>query len=694
MRHNTFTAIAPLLAATAVAAFGAPDEPVQLPQFFVPGDRIGAVAVAVPRGDLRPPEPNLGQELLAIPGVASHARAADAMEPLIRGLAFDRVATTVDGLPLLNGSPERTNSPVVILGPAAVTGIRVIKALPSVTLGPATTGGRIALSTDDGPAAGPSQRCSGVLSTMYNGSRDGFTTRGRLVEKAGAYDSTVTFFRNDLGDYAAPDGRQVAARLDDYGASVAAGWHSDTHRFRADFLQRRQRRQEAVSLPLDGKNTDSQVFTANDRWSFGSGALEAIEERAGYAYTDPYITSEDRKAPSLIFAQGTARSLGAGATTRWRLAENDTLAAGVDFARQERRAIRTTAAGLDYIWPDAVYEDTGLFAEWTRRLAPEWKLRLGTRADDVHSNARDADRPALGKPIRDQYVAYNGPGAALVARTDHTGAANALLDWNRHDTWSSFIGGGLTIQPAEVMERYRAFLNALGGDGHGGNAVELGNPALRPERNAALEAGGTWRQALVEVEATGFYYHIDDFILRAPIGTTQPPLAKMVVFGYRNVDVAMSGAEVGATLKPGDAWRIPLTFAVANGHRRDTGIGLAEIPPWEATFAVRYHAADVGLPMAIEAGGRMVGAKDNPAPLDNPLFGNVGGFTVWHARAGVPLGRYVRIEVGIENAFDHRYTEYLTPPVAPFAPASGNLLPGDRIPAPGRAVWSSVTVAW
>src|SRR6185369_970172 len=105
----------------AVLASGrAADAPVQLPDVVVPGERVGALQLAVPRLGLHAPEPNLGNELLAIPGVAGHARAADAMEPFVRGLALDRVATTLNGLPLLNASPERTNSPVVVLGSAAV----------------------------------------------------------------------------------------------------------------------------------------------------------------------------------------------------------------------------------------------------------------------------------------------------------------------------------------------------------------------------------------------------------------------------------------------------------------------------------------------------------------------------------------------------------------------------------------------
>lgn len=665
-----------------------------LPEFFVPGERVGRLELAVPRGDLRPPEPNLGQELLAIPGMFGHSRATDAMEPAIRGLGFDRVTTTINGIPLFNASPERTNSPVVILGPAAASGVTVTKALPSVTLGPIAAGGLIALTTDRGPVEpGSGTPADALLSTTYNGARDGYSVRGRFTARSGAWDAGATFFRNDLGDYTAADGRQVAATLDDYGASASLGWRSTSRRIRAEYLHRRLRRQEAVSLPLDGKNSESQVFTLNDRWSFSSGSLETIEWRAGHASTDPFITSEDRAMPSLVFAKASARSTAGGANSTWRLG-GDKLIAGGDYARQVRRAVRTTAAGKDYIWPNAVYTDVGLFGEWQHVIASACRLRLGARADDVRSDARDADRPALGQPIRQQYVTYNGLAAADVARHDRVGAANALLEWERGHDASAFVGIGVSLQPAQVTERYRAFLNALGGDGRGGNAVELGNPALQSERTWAMEAGGTWRHAWVALEATAYYYRIDDFILRTPVGTTQPPLTRMVVFGYRNVPVDLYGLEAGATLKPAEAWCIPLTFAIADGRRRDTGVGLADMPPWEATAAVRYRGASGRVPIAVEIGGRIVGARNNPAPLDNPLYAHTGGFAAWHARAGVPIGRNLRLEAGLENVFDRSYTEYLTPPVAPSRPASGNLLPGQRVPAPGRSAWLSTTFTW
>jgi iron complex outermembrane recepter protein len=694
-RHGTAALLVGLAvigssAVFAQAAATSTDAPAVLPAYQVTSDRVAGLEARMTRAELRQPEPNLGRELMDIPGVYGHSRAADAMEPNIRGLGFDRVTTTLNGIPLFNGSPERTYSPVVVLGPVAVESVNVIKALPSVALGPITTGGHIELST--GAQSSKLDGSSGYLGTTYNGARSGFSSQGLFAANRGSIDARLTFFRNDLGDYTAPNRKVVAARLDDYGNSAALGWHNDQQQFHAEYLHRRLRLNETVSLPLDGRNSDADIVVAKHRWEPVTGPLQRVELRAGYGYTDPYITSEKRIVPAPIFAQATTRSAAAGVITRWRAGDYGTIATGVDWTREERRAVRTTAAGQDFIWPDAIYADAGAFAEWQRHLTPEWALRIGVRADQVKSDARDVDRLALGRPIRQQFINYNGPDAATIQHRDVVGAGNALLQWKGHAGLSAFVGAGLSEQPAPVTERYRAFLNALGGDGKGGNAVELGNPALRPEQKQETVAGATWTGPAYTLHANLYYYRIRDFINRLPIGTTLPPVAPMVVFGYRNVDADFRGGELGLTLRPAAGLTVPLSFARSDGRNAKTGVSLPEIPPWEGTAALRYDGSFRQTTWWAQAGARLVGAKTNPAPLDNPLYTSAGSFALAHVRAGVRLSSRVRIEVGLENLFNRQYTEYLTPPVAPFQPASGTLRPGDRVPGPARALWTSV--AW
>lgn len=691
---KTATALLLLGAALAPVAImaadgAAPETAIPLPAFLITTIRTAALEIPLPKDELRPPEANVSLALLGIPGVTLQARAADAGEPSIRGLGLDRVTTTFNGLPVSNGSPERTNSPVTMIGGATPAEVLIMKSAPSVTLGPVTTAGHIAIITDHESTDAPDR---GFVTTTYDGNRDGFTAAGLVRARAGAWDLTSSFFHNDLGDYTAGDGRRVAARLLETGGSGAIGWRSPKHRARAEFITRRLQRQETLSLPLDGKNNESHVLTFNERSIIATGPLESLSWRAGLADADPYITSEDRPAPALIYAKGRSRVFGAGVDSRWRAGSDGILAVGADFSRQNRSAVRTTIAGTDHIWPDAWYEDTGVFGEWSSTANPYWQLRVGARGDVVRSDAQAGDQLALGRPIRDQFAIYNGAAARQLARSEFVPALNAVLTWNRSPAFAAFLTAGWSTQPAAVTERYRAFLNALGGDGRGGNAVELGNPTLESERKASVETGASWRARGVDAHATVYYHRVDDFIWRTRIGVTQPPLAPLAVFGYRNVPAEFWGGELKAALKPSSEFSLPVSLGTANGRNRETGVGLPEMPPWEAAAAVHYRALARSLPFFADVGTRLVGARHNPAPFENPLFASAAGFALWHARGRLQLHARLRFEAGIENLFNRRYSEYLTPPVAPIRPASGDLFPGDRVPGAGRSLWVSFTL--
>jgi outer membrane receptor protein involved in Fe transport len=67
-----------------------------------------------------------------------------------------------------------------------------------------------------------------------------------------------------------------------------------------------------------------------------------------------------------------------------------------------------------------------------------------------------------------------------------------------------------------------------------------------------------------------------------------------------------------------------------------------------------------------------------------PVFANTPAFTLGSLQAGVSWRRF-RISCAVDNLFNRNYYDYLSPP-AGASPASGNLLPGARIPGPGRSV--------
>lgn len=672
------------------------DEPpiAEMAPYTVAADRIATAGPTITQADFRLEAPNPGQSLLAVPGLFGQLRSADSVEPNLRGLGFDRVVTDLNGLDIPNASPERTHSPISVMGPVAVTSLTVHKALPSVTLGPAVTGGRLSMRLD--PAASPPNGVHGSLGITGHGGRDGWISRLETTGAWPAWTGRVSAFHTHFSDYQDARGRTVPAALQEFGASAFLGWQSapenPAHRLWGALYARRLDRAQNASLPLDGRDTETLYGSVGHRWACQTGPLEALEWRAGWSRTTPFITSADRPTPTLTTAVGTTQSAAATISADWRWSARpdcDRLTTGLDYRFQNRRATRYTSSGADYIWPDARSESAGLFAEWSHPWSQSWTTRWGARLDRFRSEAGQADRLALGQPIRQQYVGYNGPEAARTDRENWAGASNLLAEWHGAGGWKGFAGGGWTVQTPPITERYRAFLNALGGDGRGKAAFELGNPALRSEKKGELQTGLGWHGENFDWQTGLYYYRIADFIHRQPIGTTP---AHLTVFGYRNIEAAFWGAENGFTWRPASGWLCSAAVAWAEGRNLEKDCGLPETPPLEAQATLRHEMKMPGRswPMAVEFGVRWVAPHDNPAPLDNPIFLDTGAATICHLRWRIIVEQAWQLHIGVENLFDKQYAEYLSPPAGPFQPSASGLRPGDPVPGPGRYLYLSV----
>ena len=148
---------------------------------------------------------------LSVPGVAAVRRNADAAEPVLRGLGWERVETQVGCLSLYGACPARMDPPASYVSPETVEAAQVILALPSVTLGPGGTAGRVMIGTDYDRGAAPGRELLGGARFTWNQGRDGYAAG--LYAKGGGEDLDFRLEGNatDLGDYETGDGRTVPA---------------------------------------------------------------------------------------------------------------------------------------------------------------------------------------------------------------------------------------------------------------------------------------------------------------------------------------------------------------------------------------------------------------------------------------------------------------------------------------------------
>jgi iron complex outermembrane recepter protein len=659
------------------------DEPVRLEKITVRGESVpGWLEIGSARSGWSVPS-NLASAVATIPGLAMHHMGAAAAEPLLRGLGSDRLVTTLDGLPLPNASPTRTASPFALLAGGLTAGVELSKALPSVTLGPPANAGYLRLSQADGADADRTDRT--YVGTDWNFDRAGGDVLAVEIASQGPWMVRAAAAMHSLGDYTAGDGTVVPARDRNAGATLHLDWRPDPqHRLQFGALFSRQEVAVNSALPLDTRNTNTTAFTGGYGWA--ASDLTWIEARLGVGVTRPHLDNFGRPAPARITADGRTLSVAGGASVRHQTAAGDEITAGFDATQEERRLERKRPGAVDLLWPDLRQSDVGGFAEITRVLTADWKLRLGARIDAADSEARAADGLAFNRSIRNLYAAYNGPAAVQTKRSEIAGAANALLTGRLSPALTTSLGAGFSRQPPGASERYRAFSDALGG------GYEIGNPTAEAEAKYELAWSLRWQQRTLAVNLDLFGSFLPNYLHRTRVGITTPPPPpppEAVVYGYRATEATFMGGELEALWQPlPDTWG-RLTAAGVTGNDRNAHRRLPEIPPAAFTLAAGRTWSAVSLKPWVECGLRSTLSRRNPAPDDMPVFADASAFTLADVRCGLTW-RNLRASLAVENVFDRLYDEYLSPPAA-AVPPSGSLRPGARIPGPGRTFTLTVS---
>jgi iron complex outermembrane receptor protein len=682
-----------ILLATAGPAL-AGEEAVEMPRFLdeiVVTGRMGAC-----QGDLVPCEAmesgrytNIGEAIADMPGIGAVRRGASAVEPVIRGLGWERVATQVGHLPLYGACPARMDPPVTYIRSHATDKVVVVRGLPSVVLGPAGTGGRIVVKPDYERAPGSPPGLEGWFRAGGDSARDGYLGEIGLRGGNEKLDHSTSFEYLNYGGYASAEGTEVPADQRGWSAAHSMGYRvSPSGRWWHALNYSKDDEVDYPALPMDSKNTDLWIYNTGYRHRFEGGTLDRFEMSAGWSNVDHTMNNEDKPNRGMLHAEAdTLTEVLAGRLQwDWGFAGGRHLTAGADWSRltrdglRERNMVMMGKTFYDRIWPDACQSDVGGFAELTLPLWTDWTLRGGVRLDHVSSDADAVDAPSLqGRTVRESFVHFYGPEAADVKRSETLGTANLVFNWEPGDGWDVYFGGGISSRAAGVTERYFAFAPAPGG-------FQVGNPTLDAEVKYELGAGFRFHQPRYDAWMSLHASWFDDYILSEAIdfqdvnGDTVPDRIR----GFRNVDARFYGYEAGAVLRFGDGWKVPFAVSWTRGRNSTDDRDLAEIPALEGAAAVRYEAS-ADRPWWLELGGRFVAAQskvDEAFPEDPTP-----GYSVYHLRAGVELTSAFSLEMGIENLFDKEYNEHLT---REAMLAVGDLMPGDEVPEPERSVYLTV----
>lgn len=645
----------------------------------IPGYEAGAVA---------PPFGPLAAGLERLNGVDLRRRGLNTVEPVIGGHSGDRVATDLNGLSLPNAAPTRTAAPVNFLDLPGHYRIRVVRSPASVANGPVPIGGRLSFITDAVPPSPPGAwlAVDGNLGGIEAGFRGGRESGNHAVRAAVQY--------TDHGDFESGGGDRVDA---DYTAVnlAASGSHrlQEKRFFHWALHHSKLDRVRNASLPLD--TLDSPMWAMTMRHSLGleSGSLELL---AGYARMDAFLSSAERRiaegAPvRRIVARSPARSAMAGARYRSDRPGEWHFLTGVDVRGQTRNTLRKRVlvngtVFRDRLWPDVKERGAGAYAVLSgpRNRSLAWDLSI--RLDRTESRAGDADAPVEGIPVaqgatvRENYAAFNGTDAANTTRRYWTGSAHALLSWRIDESMVLSGGLGLTRAVPGVGERYRAFVNALGG------GFELGNPDLDAEESREAFLRFQAGSGFFVLQAGARYSAIRDYVRREAVRDT--PL----VYSFRNTEARFYGCDLGLRIILAEEtdWRLTLPVRAERvwGRDRERSRDLTDLPPWSASIGLDGHVRTPVGRLHFVAEARHTGAAENPDPALNPIFADTDSHTLLNVEMRLETPANLTLGLRIDNLTDRLAYAYLQPPVVDgvIGPSDGTLQGGDRVPLPGRRV--------
>ncbi len=621
--------------------------------------------------------PNLARQIASGQGLAWERRGWDTSEPSVRGLGGDRIITSLDGLVFPNASPTRTHAPVNLLGYGQVGELRLHKAFPPVTLGPAGSGAQLAFVFPQ--LTGPESRKSEVEWAFLEGRR-GWTGQVLTQRTLPAEGWRSFLWWADLGDARDGRGRAIDADWRAFGGAILLeSVRPSGHHTQIQIGATRQTAADHLALPLDAKDCSLAYSQIIHSWQVDPEVR--WKAKLGTAWNDVFLSNETRpQAPRRIEAR--AESVSSSAALQREVQRGDVgWILGIDARRSTKDALRHRAPATDILWPDVTAYGWGAFCEWRRAWSADWSWLVGGRWDVLWHSAGRGEEMAFGRSVKSLFATWNGTGAEELKRRETAGAAHLLVRgrWQEELQW--YVGIGLSRQVAPVSLRYRVFLDALGG------GYEIGNPALSPEWKYENAGGLSWRSERWEIKVEGFAAWIQDYILRTRLGFTAsppPPPPGQVVYGYCPTDASFLGGEITLRAKLNRHWSISGNAQAVRGWNETLDRGLPDIAPWEARWGVRREDMLGPWTTRFQVDGRYVTAQDNPSPESEPLYTQTGSFGLLDLSAEIQRGFWT-LSISVENLMDRWYAEYLAPPVHSLGSKSGSLRAGEKLPGPGRS---------
>ncbi|QDC08701.1 TonB-dependent hemoglobin/transferrin/lactoferrin family receptor [Oceanicola sp. D3] len=580
------------------------------------------------------------QELIGdMPGVTiGGGPRAIALEPNIRGFTDDQIVLRFDGGRFNFNQGHRGR---FFLDPALVKRVEVVRGGGSTLYGSGALGGVISVETVDADDLLEEGRTMGARVGMgYSTNGGQWRANTAVYADWGAWDALLFLGTRDTsGNYAAGGGEEIPfSALDQQNGMIKLGFEpSADSRIEFSFSDYHDSALTLASAngapsgsnPEVDRDASEQSFRLS--WEFDPEGNDAVDLSVLF-YGDRLKITEDRvSAPR--HDETTYDSLGLEVTNRARLTLGVPveIVYGLELFRESQEGTRDGAARSTF--PPASAMTTGVFAEATFELSPQFDVIAGLRYDVYEREPGDATL----EDVREEFF-----------------SPRIGVSYRPTENWQVFANLSRAYRAPSLSELYNDGLHFPGNPfGFPPDNFFVPNPDLKPEESTQFEIGTRFEQGGLRRadDKLSFSVSLYNAEVKNYIEQTVDIFAGTTTSS--NVDGRLWGLEAEARYDTA-AWFVGGGLSIARGEGAD-GDPLASIPQDRVTLEAGYRPADDWL----------FGAKATLAAEQNrvPAGGAVGEswetldiYAAWTPDSAGMAGSSLRI--GIDNLFDRHYTIY------------------------------------
>ena len=622
-------------------------EPVNVTALRTPVDALASpLSASILTGDVVHPGSgiSLAHSVNQLAGVHNVSTGQQVGKPMIRGLFGPRVLVLTDGSRLEDYSWSNEDGPSV--DARLAQRIEVIRGPASVLYGSEALGGVVNVIPAELPfspegsstrrgaleAYGGSNNTELGSAGMIEGTKGRYGWRG-LATGRFALDMNTPRGKLQNSSFFAVNGEGAFGFNSAHGNTTirAAHYGGEFHLLEASGPEAGDSTGGPVRQTLDDRLQFTNNYVVSSALRFETKAQyqrHSLTEVSDDCQPAPGQTTcvkvKDQQAFGLVLNTGTAdllahHTLGALAGT-----------VGVSTMYQ-----LSGTSGPIYLVPGATTKSIGAFS--FEQLTFGAVSLVGGVRGDTRSLSSDASVPLSLAADSRNWSAFTGDvGFVVRAIPELAIVANLGSGWRAPTLFDLYTNG-----PNAADARY-----------------EIGNPALRSERDHSVDGGLRWASTRVRAEATVFQNTVDDYLFTTP---ALDSIGGLRVFRHTQANARLTGAEFSGWVDALPELTIRATHDFVNGVARATGAPLPLMPPPRSRIGANLHwralswaeRAAIGAELEVNQKQTRLDAYDVPANGYTLLNIDMSMERVVHARP-------TRFDIDVRNATNTTYTDFLS----------------------------------